>query len=213
MNKIDLDRYKVVIFDLGEVIIDLNPKAVIDGFADHFSHERSDYERLRELIVKSPELYEFEIGLLSERDFVESISAKFSKGITVGKFREIWNRMLLPIEEKKIELLKRLGDSHRVFFLSNTNITHQNEFDRMFAESSGYRCLEDLVEKAFYSHLVGMRKPESRIYQHVLEEIKVLHPGEVIFIDDRQENTKMAEQIGFNTLHLQSSDQLLQIFA
>jgi putative hydrolase of the HAD superfamily len=212
VDSVDLSRFKIIIFDLGEVIIDLNPKAVIDGFVEHFSSVRLDSMTLRELIVQSPELYQFEVGAISEEEFVTSIAKKIGRPLPVEVFRAIWNKMLLPVAAEKINLLEKLSASHRIFFLSNTNLTHQLEFDRMFADHTGSSQLEDLVEKAYYSHRVGMRKPEERIYKHVLEDLSVEKPEEVIFVDDREENTRSAEQLGIETLHLKSSSDLLKLF-
>ena len=49
------------------------------------------------------------------------------------------------------------------------------------------------------SCIVKMRKPERRIYEHVLKELDVQGP-EVIFLDDIGQNLKAAAQLGIRTI-------------
>ena len=63
--------------------------------------------------------------------------------------------------------------------------------------------LEDIVpqnvdkDKRFLSYELGMIKPDAKIYQHVLKQLKAA-PQETLFIDDLEENISAAQALGMN---------------
>lgn len=77
--------------------------------------------------------------------------------------------------------------------LSNTNDNHW----RICLEESGPFCaVMKRLDHQFGSHLIGTRKPDPRIYQHVEDETGV--PGEsIVFFDDLIENVEAARKRGW----------------
>lgn len=57
------------------------------------------------------------------------------------------------------------------------------------------------------SHEVGLRKPDIRIYHHALYVVDV-KPEESIFIDDREENVKVANQLGMKGIIYENTNQV-----
>jgi len=53
-------------------------------------------------------------------------------------------------------------------------------------------------EKTYYSHLVGMRKPDAEIFELVMQE-QQLDPAETLFIDDSPQHLATAKQLGWHT--------------
>ena len=51
-------------------------------------------------------------------------------------------------------------------------------------------------EQFYLSHEIGFRKPNTNIYEFVLQENK-LNASETLFIDDTKENTDAAKLLGF----------------
>jgi putative hydrolase of the HAD superfamily len=51
------------------------------------------------------------------------------------------------------------------------------------------------MEKAYYSHEMGLRKPNLRIYERVLKKSR-LDPYETVFVDDSEPNVIAAENLG-----------------
>ena len=74
--------------------------------------------------------------------------------------------------------------------------------------------LEDLFEKAYYSHVVKMRKPDAEIFQLVLNENR-LEPSETLFIDDTASNFAEAEKLGIQIYHLKPGTTIndIELFA
>jgi epoxide hydrolase-like predicted phosphatase len=55
------------------------------------------------------------------------------------------------------------------------------------------------------SSVVGLRKPDPRIYQRACEEMGV-RPAEVVFLDDIGRNLKTARQLGMTTIKVEDPD-------
>ena len=122
------------------------------------------------------------------------------------------NAMLLTIPSEKYELLLRLKTRYRVFLLSNTNNIHLESFNQLVHRDTGLRELDYYFHKAYYSHLMKMRKPDAEIYSHVLSENK-LSPDETLFLDDNFDNIKGAAGLGIKTIHVTSPSMILPLFA
>ena len=72
----------------------------------------------------------------------------------------------------------------------------------MFEENFGY-TFNQLFERNFYSHEMGMRKPNPAIFEKALEETG-LDPRETLFVDDLIENVEAAKAVGINGLHIEA---------
>ena len=59
----------------------------------------------------------------------------------------------------------------------------------------------DLFDHVIESCLIGMRKPEPRIYQHTLETLQVTGK-EAIFLDDIPGNLRPAQDLGIRPIHV-----------
>ncbi|MGN6637868.1 MAG: HAD-IA family hydrolase, partial [Mucilaginibacter sp.] len=69
----------------------------------------------------------------------------------------------------------------------------------------GFEGNDHLFEKTYYSHLVGMRKPDKAIFEKVLHENN-LKPEETLFIDDIAANLEAAKELGIQTYLMKSPD-------
>ncbi|MBE9068600.1 HAD-IA family hydrolase [Leptolyngbya cf. ectocarpi LEGE 11479] len=87
--------------------------------------------------------------------------------------------------------------------LSNINELHLATVDRKFAAAMGtdIGTLADQFERAYYSHLVGDRKPNLTIFQRVIDENR-LTPTKTLFLDDTAHNLVGARQVGLQTIHV-----------
>lgn len=62
----------------------------------------------------------------------------------------------------------------------------------------GVEKLDQYFEKAYYSHLVGMRKPGKAVFDYVLADAGI-SAEETFFIDDASPNIETAAAMGFKT--------------
>ncbi|MFI8308730.1 HAD-IA family hydrolase [Streptomyces sp. NPDC085927] len=60
---------------------------------------------------------------------------------------------------------------------------------------------QELMTRAFYSARLETCKPDPAAYQYALEATGAGDAGRVLFIDDRTDNCRAAEDLGLSTLH------------
>jgi putative hydrolase of the HAD superfamily len=195
-----------IIFDLGGVILNLDNK-------------RTE-EALTRLGVKNMRQYfglghadsffrDYEVGKITDRQFIDSIRTMGGlDGVSDQEIIDGWNALLLDFPAERIELLKQLGKRYRIFLFSNTNSLHLAALQHIYVKTFGSGALEDYFEKTYYSHLLGMRKPDKESYEYILRENQ-LEGRETLFVDDAIVNVEGAEQAGLKGLYLRPGISLL----
>ena len=202
---IDLKDTETIIFDLGEVIIDLDSKRVIDQFQKY--SDKSAEEIIR-LISKSQDLINYEVGKMTDVEFCQVVNELLSIELSQASFEAIWNSFLGTIHLDKLRLMLDLKEKYNVLILSNTNAIHQRAFDRHIGELIPSKTMADMVHTAYYSHELGLRKPDPHIYQKVID-LQNLNPAKTLFFDDRLENITAAQARGIQAIQVTYSDQIL----
>ncbi|MDC3395343.1 HAD-IA family hydrolase, partial [Flavobacteriales bacterium] len=66
-------------------------------------------------------------------------------------------------------------------------------------------------DKMYLSHEVGMRKPNTEVFEHILVEQK-LKAEEVFFIDDSPQHIEGAKKLGIKTHHLLDNKDITSLF-
>lgn len=108
-----------------------------------------------------------------------------------------------------IRKLKELG--YKMFVLSNTNAIHIRSFNRILESAHGYKDLDELFDKAYYSHHLNMRKPEASIFERVLF-YENLYPEKTLFLDDTEANIETANRLNLHTLYVTPQNSIVDIF-
>ena len=91
--------------------------------------------------------------------------------------------------------------------LSNINELHEIEIDkRLKRELDIVDFRSNYFDKVYYSHLIGMRKPDAEIYSFVHGDLGVT-PSDILFIDDLESNIEAAKEAGWNgVVHSPNND-------
>lgn len=188
---------KNIIFDLGGVILNIDFKKTNDAFhslgLENFGQHINQFH-ITDLFLQ------YETGQIDDIEFVEGIARLSDKPMSQDDIIDAWNALLLDFPPERIDLLKRIKPRFRTFLLSNTNSIHLKEFQERLQNEQGV-YLEDLFEKAYYSHVVKLRKPHADIFNLVLKENN-LDPSETLFIDDTESNFPEAKKLGIRIFHL-----------
>ena len=87
-------------------------------------------------------------------------------------------------------------------------ITYQITLERVDKINNRYHFLEWFQDGVF-SHEVGVRKPNPKIYTYTLNKVH-LKPEEVVFIDDKQSALDPARDMGITTILFESPELLRQ---
>jgi putative hydrolase of the HAD superfamily len=187
-----MSEIKHIIFDLGGVIINLDIPRTI---AEFNKLSERPFETIYTQLQQTPIFDEFDKGQVSEEIFFEEIKRLLQVPVTNRQLLDAWNAMLLDFPAHRLELLKTLKTKYRLFLLSNTNETHVAEFEKQLQLAHGYKNLEPFFEKVYYSCRINMRKPDTEIFEFVLNENK-LKPEETLFIDDSPQHIEGALKSG-----------------
>lgn len=98
-----------------------------------------------------------------------------------------------------LELLERAPSRYeRVVCLSNDVSRWSQKLRRMYG-------LEQYLQAWYISGDLGLRKPDPKIYLHVIEDLAV-EPNQLVFVDDRTKNLDPAAELGIQTIHYNAAD-------
>ena len=149
-----------------------------------------------------------EITAAQFRDQIRLITGNDS--LTDKQIDDAWNSMLLTVQPGTHDLLLQLKARYRTFLLSNINAIHYDHIMGQLKRDFDFEGNDHLFEKVYYSHFIGMRKPNSNIFEFVLQDSN-LDPAETLFIDDSPQHLATAGKLGIQT-HLLKSPSMLKEF-
>jgi glucose-1-phosphatase len=197
-HDMDLTGIKNIIFDLGGVIINIRYQNALEALQKLSRNQRAIEFTQQE---QSQLFDDYETGRISDQVFREGLRRHYDIEAGDAEIDAAWNSLLLDIPAERIALLQELGRKYRLFLLSNTNAIHLVRFTQIVADNFPIPSLESLFEKTYYSHLVGQRKPDAPVFEHILEQHQ-LNREETLFIDDSIQHIEGANQVGIRTLFL-----------
>ena len=191
---------KNIIFDLGGVIINLDNQLTENAFLalgarplkEYFGHGHA-----------ASFFKDYEVGGISDQQFVDNIKSLTGIRVPDEEIIRAWNALLLDFPSERIQLLKDLRKSYRIFLFSNTNALHLAHLQQIYRNTfpNDEYALDDLFERAYYSHILKMRKPDEASFQYILKENQ-LKGEETLFVDDALINVEGAEKAGLKGLFL-----------
>lgn len=188
---------KNIIFDLGNVLYDINFEIMyarfdqlgIPNFENHFTLNKSDAL-----------FFDLEKGLINETEFCEGFNALYQLELTNAQIIEAWNSLLIGYRKDSIDWVKANHHEYATFLYSNTNQIHYDYFIPQYSHEIGGN-FEALFKKPYYSHEMGMRKPDPTSFQFILDQ-EGLNADETLFIDDNEPNIIAAASVGLQVLYL-----------
>lgn len=204
-----LQGIDVIIFDFGNVLIDLDYPKVIKGFSA--VAQKNEHE-IEEMVVTAPTLQQFERGMIEADRFRSEINTLLGTTLKDADFDEIWNSMLKEITMQRMDKVLEIGKKFDTYLLSNTNIIHELAFEEMVMEATGRPSIREFFKEAYFSHEMGMRKPNLNIYEFVIEDIRN-YASRMLFLDDRLDNVEAAKRAGMKAVQILDPDrQLSELF-
>lgn len=190
---------KNIIFDLGGVLLNIDflktEKAFVDLGIKNFGELYTQFHA-------SPLFIDYETGRIDDKAFMNAIRESTGTSLKDEEIITAWNALLLDFPVERLSLLENLAKKYRLFLLSNTNALHHHVFQQTVLAITGNKTFDSYFEKAYYSHAIGMRKPDLEIYEWVLKQNNLL-PNETLFIDDTLSNVEAARKVGLEAIHLQ----------
>jgi epoxide hydrolase-like predicted phosphatase len=186
-----------VIFDVGQVLVKFNPQNL-------FIKILKDEEKV-DFFLKNICTWEWHI----QQDLIYDTSK--AAGPVIKKYPEYkeaieafygrFLEMIDSVHQENVNLaLKLKQKGYPIYLLSNFP---GDQFEKYRLQNSFLNEFDDRI----ISGDVGLAKPDIKIYQLAIKKFN-LNPEESLFIDDKIENTKGAEQAGIKTIQLQNPEDL-----
>jgi putative hydrolase of the HAD superfamily len=181
---------KYVILDLGGVLVKIEP--------DNFYKKMFQITGININILKDIK-NDITLGLITPEEAFEKVIKNYKLKISL---KEIIDSFVYDYIGNKIdgvdEFLSRLKDLDiKIGLLSNTNKLHFDYIKKLFND---FR----IFDKIYLSYELNLAKPDKRIYEYVLNDLKI-PASEIIFIDDTDENIKTALDLGFKAIKVKKN--------
>jgi len=184
---------KTLIFDFGDVFINLNKAATAIAFKKlgitSFSEEMQRINK------------GYETGRISSSEFINFYAKKFPN-ITKKQISSSWNSIILDFPEYRLQFIEALSEKkeYKLLLLSNTNELHIEKVIESMSEVR-YNRFKNCFDAFYLSHKIHFRKPNSDIFEFILKNHN-LNPNECFFVDDTEEHINTAKKIGFHTWNI-----------
>lgn len=179
--------YKVILFDLGGVLLKLRDPIITLGL----QIKESEFHRTW---IMSPSVRALESGQIDGQEFAQRLIAEM-------ELTMYWQELLKRFENwpdgfypNVIDLLGRIPSRYSCAILSNTNVIHWQQ-----ADVPGH--FGDRFERYFLSYESGLLKPDQDSFLQVVESY-ACRPDEIIFFDDNPVNIAAARQAGIRSIRV-----------
>lgn len=202
-----LSGVKNIVFDLGGVLLNIDPKKTIEAFT------KLGMEQLvgdNGLSYDHEIFYLMEQGKVTPEEFRDGVRKLLPEKVTDSQIDDAWTAMLLDFPEIRVQLVKNLRDDFKIYLFSNTNAIHVEKYHSNFRKQHGFE-VSTLFEKDFYSNEIGFRKPTSESFKEIIR-LSGINAAESLFIDDSKANVEAAKASGLKGFWLEPGKKIEDIF-
>lgn len=185
---------KLFIFDLGNVLIKLDP----DNITRLAKHNNFDEKELE----KDYKYYEIPLmdGTISKQEYFKHLEHVFKVKINVDSFSD---HFYFSYNTNVINLVKKLKKNHKVVIGSNTFAPH---WDNLI-DSDLFKNFNN----TYASHILNCSKPYPVFYNTIMQA-EGFKAEDTYFIDDLELNINGAKKLGINTFLYSFNDDELSNF-
>lgn len=170
-----------IVLDMGNVLLDYNPKAVLDAFCSTDEEKEVIYREL----FQGPEWVQGDLGWIKDKGRYELVKARVPEKMhpALKRCANEWDFCMKPLPGAKDFCSYARKKGYGLYVLSNAS-------DAFYEYFPNFAPLEDF-DGIVVSCDLHVIKPDIRIYQHLLNAFHLI-PEECLFIDDRKENVSGA---------------------
>ena len=184
-----------VVFDMGGVLLEWNPPAVIA----RLHPDPATQATIREQMFEHADWHDFDRGTLTYDDAILHFAKQ--TGLTQEETRALIHstrESLKPIEGT-VRLLEQLASAGvHTYLLSNMPVS---TYDYLVQRHAFFSHFKDLV----ISGAILLIKPDPAIFKHLVQQTGIA-PAESVFIDDLLKNVIAARECGFHAIQFTDSE-------
>jgi 2-haloacid dehalogenase len=194
-----MSNIKTVVFDIGGVLIDWNPR--------HMYRKIFKSEEEMEWFLSNICTYEWNVQQDGGKLFSEAtaeLSARYPEySDKIALYYGRWEEMLGGELTDTVKIFNELKSAGMpVYALSNWS---HEAFPAAYERFDFMKQFDGLVVSGYEKIL----KPDHAIYRVLMSRYNV-NPVESVYIDDNKANADAAAELGFHGIHFQSAEQLRQ---
>ena len=195
---------KTIIFDFGGVITN----SPIEGFKR--LEEKHGYDKgiITKINMNNPDNNAWAKSERGEIEIHKFLSEFEKEALEIGHkidAKEILNQLYGSFRVNMINLIKLLSLNKEYKLICLTNVLKGVDTFTPIERLNAVDEIMSYFDKIYESYKLGMRKPENRIYEHILNDLNI-KAEETIFLDDLGMNLKTARQIGIKTIKVEEPD-------
>ena len=187
---------KAVIFDWGGVMVDDPAPGYVRYCAKALGVDEASFQRAYQLFGD-----DFQTNNVTEQQFWQNMTEYLN--VPMPKQESLWGDAFKAIYREKPEMFKLAAtlrqNGCKTALLSNTEMPVVGFYD-----SFKY----DMFDVVVFSCIEGVRKPDRRIYEIVLQKLGTA-ADRTIFVDDRPDFIEGAEKVGLKTITFTSPPEII----
>lgn len=197
---------KNLLFDLGGVIMDIEKERCVAAFEELGLRDARSY--FGDFSQQGP-FMRLEQGSISPDEFHAALRTGLPEGVSDEAIDRAFCKFLIGIPAHRLDELRRLRRSYRVYMLSNTNpIMWKSKIRDDFGQQGLTR--EDYFDGIVTSFEAKALKPDRAIFDYACRKLGI-RPEETLFIDDSQANLDAAAALGFRTALAAPHTEFIQV--
>ncbi|MDE5539358.1 MAG: HAD-IA family hydrolase [Bacilli bacterium] len=125
-------------------------------------------------------------------DWVQNLQKRMDINVPFSEFKEAYEEEFSHIKYYRdvVHYAHSLKKYAKIAILSNLTPFDKKRINDQYDLSK--------FDYVYLSFEIGMRKPDAKVYEYVLQDTQVL-PKDILFIDDDSSNILMAEKYGWQT--------------
>ncbi len=176
----------VYIFGLGNVlVIPMNVEKLYEKLECGIS-----YQEFLMFFQKDYSVIDAHKGLISDETHIEKLLAFAKSRKTIEEYKKIYKDAKNGLFKETVDVIENLKkDGKKVCLLSNLRKIDFDWFKTIYDVSK--------FDELFLSYEMHMNKPDKRIYETVIEKLKI-SPYQIYFFDDNSENILSAKSCEIN---------------
>ena len=192
------------IFDLGNVIVDIDFNRVLGTWSDL---TRIPLATLKQDFVMGDAFHQHERGEISDEEFAAAMCHEMNMPLSYEQFAHGWQAVFVALRPEVTDIMQKTS---RPGAPRGRTLEHQPITYHFLA--SEYPQVRAAADHVYLSQEMGMRKPETRIYQSVLQA-EGFSPQDAVFFDDNADNIAGANQLGITSILVTDKETIPNYFA
>ena len=189
------DRVDALLFDLGNVVIEIDFNRAVTHWA---THARCQEGLIRDRFRHDHAYDQHERGKIDLNSYFSTLRTTLGVDISDAHLREGWNSILIGEMPGISDLLAKAAGHLPLYAFTNSNPEHQECLSARFSD------LLRPFKEVFVSSKIGLRKPEAEAFRYVVDAIGI-PAHRILFFDDLIENVEGARACGLQAVHVRTS--------